>query len=143
MQSKHRGAHSELVACAWLLERGYEVYRNISPHGLGDLVVVKDGQMLRIDVKTCAEGRKTRLKTWQTSQNIAAQYVFSDGKCELDLNPGHTVLRGVDCPNCGRHFMQNRGHQKFCSGLCGDNFKNRRYRANGLGVFSAKQEKKV
>ena len=27
---KHKGAHAELVATAWLLEQGYEVFRNVS-----------------------------------------------------------------------------------------------------------------
>jgi hypothetical protein len=26
MESKHKGARSELIACAWLLEQGYEVF---------------------------------------------------------------------------------------------------------------------
>ena len=30
MEKKHKGAHSELIACAYLLHEGYEVFRNVS-----------------------------------------------------------------------------------------------------------------
>lgn len=52
METKHKGAHSELAACVWLLEQGYEVFRNVSQHGTTDVVVVKYDLFLRIDVKT-------------------------------------------------------------------------------------------
>ena len=38
MEKKHRGAWAELVACGWLLKEGYEVYRNVSPHGVCDIL---------------------------------------------------------------------------------------------------------
>jgi Holliday junction resolvase-like predicted endonuclease len=41
MDSKHKGAHSELVACAWLLRQGYEVFRNISDRGIIDIIAIK------------------------------------------------------------------------------------------------------
>jgi hypothetical protein len=41
---KHKGARSELVACAWLLCQGYEVFRNVSQHGLMDIIAIKDGE---------------------------------------------------------------------------------------------------
>ncbi len=35
------------VGCAWLLLRqGYEVYRNVSQHGLFDMIAIKDGKPL-------------------------------------------------------------------------------------------------
>lgn len=52
MDTKHRGAHSELAACVWLLEQGYEVFRNISQHGSTDIVAIKYDCVVRIDVKT-------------------------------------------------------------------------------------------
>lgn len=50
---KHRGALSELRACVWLLEQGYEVFRNVSDCGPIDLMAVKGTEAIRIDVKTC------------------------------------------------------------------------------------------
>lgn len=51
--SKHRGAAGELAACAWLLERGFEVFRNVSSAGPADLVAwhVESGSVYLIDVK--------------------------------------------------------------------------------------------
>lgn len=54
MNKKHKGARSELRAAAWLLTRGYEVFRNVSQHGPVDLVALdlKADVMMKIDVKT-------------------------------------------------------------------------------------------
>jgi hypothetical protein len=34
------------VGCACLLRQGYEVYRNVSRHGLIDMIAIKDGKPL-------------------------------------------------------------------------------------------------
>lgn len=56
MDSKHKGARSELVATVWLLERGYEVFRNVSQHGIIDLIArdPETGEIRLFDVKTVA-----------------------------------------------------------------------------------------
>lgn len=46
------GAISELVICCDLLRRGYEVFRSVSPSCSCDLAVLKDGKLLRIEVKS-------------------------------------------------------------------------------------------
>jgi Holliday junction resolvase-like predicted endonuclease len=48
------GAHAELIASAWLLKQGYEVFRNVSPDGEADLVVFcpNTRELKRVDVKT-------------------------------------------------------------------------------------------
>lgn len=51
--SKHLGAMSELRACLWLTEQGYEVFRNVSGHGIADIVAWRIGAApVPIDVKT-------------------------------------------------------------------------------------------
>ncbi len=52
LQHKHKQAHSELAACAWLLRHGFEVFVNVSQYGLADLIAYRDGRSYRIDVKT-------------------------------------------------------------------------------------------
>jgi hypothetical protein len=37
MHAKHMGAWAEMQACTWLLGQGFEVYRNVSPHGFADI----------------------------------------------------------------------------------------------------------
>lgn len=54
MHTCHTGAVSELVASAWLLKLGYEVFRNVSGGGPGDLAIwnpLNDERHI-IDVKT-------------------------------------------------------------------------------------------
>lgn len=36
---KHTGAISEHKATVWLMQQGYEVFRNVSPHGKYDIIV--------------------------------------------------------------------------------------------------------
>ena len=53
MDAKHRGARAELIGAAWLLARGYEVFRNVSDKGDVDLVGIKpNGDVELFDVKT-------------------------------------------------------------------------------------------
>lgn len=54
MDKKHRGAEAELIACQHLLNAGFEVFRNISAHGLADLIAWSPvtGDVIIYDVKT-------------------------------------------------------------------------------------------
>lgn len=48
-----RGAASEMLACAYLLERGYHVFRAISATCPVDLIAYRDGEApIRVEVKT-------------------------------------------------------------------------------------------
>jgi hypothetical protein len=46
------GAVSELLASADLLRRGYDVFRAVSPQCPCDLVAMRDGVCLRVEVRT-------------------------------------------------------------------------------------------
>ena len=49
-----RGAVGELSVTVDLLRRNYEVFRNVSQHGSCDLIAMKGGKVLRVEVKsTC------------------------------------------------------------------------------------------
>jgi Holliday junction resolvase-like predicted endonuclease len=54
MNPKHRGALSELKATVWLLEQGYEVFTNVSPHGDADIIIrdPNTGELSAVDVTT-------------------------------------------------------------------------------------------
>lgn len=56
MNKKHKGACAELRAAAWLLEQGYEVFRNVSGFGEIDIVAVKAGIARFFDVKAGYRG---------------------------------------------------------------------------------------
>jgi hypothetical protein len=46
------GAASELMVCANLLSRGWYVFRSVSPTAPCDLVAMKYGSLIRVEVKT-------------------------------------------------------------------------------------------
>ncbi|HEY5411108.1 MAG TPA: hypothetical protein VIJ94_10325 [Caulobacteraceae bacterium] len=70
---KHKGAVSELLATAWLLDRGYEVFRNVSQHGPADLVGWRPGEPPELfDVKTVT---MVRSPTGRIYANVSAPAV--------------------------------------------------------------------
>ena len=74
--SKHLGALAELMACEWLMRQGYEVFRNISSHGLADYVAWRPGETPRlIDVKSNFAGKPT---TAQQAAGVEILYVDRD-----------------------------------------------------------------
>ena len=57
---KHYGALAEIMACEWLIRQGYDLFRNISQHGLADFVAWRVGEApVLIDVKGFAIKRGT------------------------------------------------------------------------------------
>lgn len=54
LSSATSGAIAELQAATWLMERGLEVFRNVSPAGAADIIVrePQTGKMLPVDVKS-------------------------------------------------------------------------------------------
>ena len=83
VMKKHRGALSELRACAWLLEQGYEVFRNVSDRGCIDVVALKDGETFYFDVKGSPNGIETRLTPEQDRAGILPLYVNASA-CWID-----------------------------------------------------------
>jgi hypothetical protein len=51
------GARSELCATCDLMSKGYEVFRALSPSSSCDLVIIKNGGMRRVEVRTAIVGR--------------------------------------------------------------------------------------
>lgn len=56
VRAEHKGTHSELLASCWLIKEGYLVFRNLSEHGIYDLVIYdeQDNSFKGIDVKTAS-----------------------------------------------------------------------------------------
>ena len=55
------GAISELRVAADLMIKGFEVFRAMSPAAICDLLVLKNGNLLRVEVKTGFRGRLGKL----------------------------------------------------------------------------------
>lgn len=50
--SSRKGDLAEYYAVTWLWDQGYEVFRNAGCTGMADLIALKDGKTMLIDVKT-------------------------------------------------------------------------------------------
>ena len=77
------GDISELKAVVWLLEQGYEVFRNVGCTGPIDIVAIKDGITTLIDVKTLKFGRsgfcfRHKKMDKQIAQGIKTLWVYKD-----------------------------------------------------------------
>jgi Holliday junction resolvase-like predicted endonuclease len=115
---KHAGAKNELLACTYLLEHGFEVFRNVSQHGTADLVAVKAGEILLIDVKARQVNRqghqcRTLLTERQREEGVVVMDVFSDGRCVLDRVPP-APLAPTPCVMCGKQFPATQTVQRRC-----------------------------
>lgn len=69
------GAVSELLVCADLLRRGFEVFRAVCPACSCDLAVLKDGILQRVEVKT------------------GSRYIKVDGTVMHTYGKGHAGIR--------------------------------------------------
>ena len=130
-RNKHRGAISELRATTFLLEQGFEVFRNISQHGSIDIIAIsKDGTLLKIDVKTASSKTYTRvidgqiiedfsflpLSKAQISAGIIPLYIMPDGSVRWEpiVKPFRVIAGGAFNKSILRHepnpkFIGNSG----------------------------------
>lgn len=121
MHQKHKGARSELLACAWLLERGYEVFRNISPHGPIDLVAIKDGKdIFYFDVKSTPPTKHMEyyyapLTELQQKLRVKPIFVCENGSIFIDPPPTPTKTR--HCKHCNTEFIIESA-KIYCSIKC-------------------------
>lgn len=95
LPQKHKGGHSELVACAWLLGNGYEVFRNVSQHGAIDVVAICDGVIRLFNVKS------SRSSCYWTPDAAAVALEFivvENGVCTIVALPEHRDNSGPPMP---------------------------------------------
>jgi type 1 fimbriae regulatory protein FimB/type 1 fimbriae regulatory protein FimE len=87
---KHRGAQSELIASAWLLEQGYEVYRNVSAVGLADLCVynVATKEWFLVDVKTGITAQSTEEQRTHKVRFLGVEVTETGFTCGWIDSPG-------------------------------------------------------
>lgn len=125
MDKKHKGAASELVAAAWLLTQGYEVFRNVSPHGLIDIVGIKEGMVEYFDVRSAnKQGEANRLSDEAVEKNVKMLAVYRDNHCEI-VPP--KIKPKLFCKQCGKSLTGRRS--VFCSTFCDGRFWREQYNA--------------
>lgn len=125
MDRKHRGTRAELLAITFLLKEGYEVFRNVSPHGLIDIVAIKGGVSAHFDVKTAQitpDGGKrltARLSLGQVSTGVKCINVYDDDVVVIDWNPQASFKHeNRECSMCGHTFRQTNARHLFCTPKC-------------------------
>lgn len=130
---KHRGARSELIASTYLLDQGYEVFRNVSSHGLGDLVGWQGGHFTLFDVKTSADNRRLTLAPEQVAAGVKRLNVYPDGSCEIvEASPSSNIIQ--PCAGCSREFRPRNAANVFCGPKCLGQDKRNRRRATKIAL---------
>jgi hypothetical protein len=127
IKPKHRGARNELAAICWLLEQGYDVYRNVSQHGIIDVIAIKDGETLFLDVKSAFA---LRASEEQISNNV--KWLVCAGNEFTIVNPepkGTSVL----CKSCGKTIPTTGMRRSWCSQGCKNDAEKRMYREQKNG----------
>ena len=83
------GTIGELLVCSDLLKRGFEVFRSVNWHSSCDLLITKDGQILRMEVKTAR-----RLSNGQVTfpvSNVKKKLADHFALVVHEANGNHTV----------------------------------------------------
>jgi len=65
------------MAANWLWSQGYEVFENISHIGPIDLIALKDGTIIKIDVKVINSKYKDDLRS-DVQKELDVKYLFVD-----------------------------------------------------------------
>jgi len=123
LKPKHRGAATELRAVLWLLDKGYEVFRNVSQHGAIDLIAVRNSETLLLDVRTAV----TNQPQWQPKASPEQTELGVKFLISTDGNFAIVEPRPPEPPKvCARHGCgktitnPRRVTQRFCSSRCHD-----------------------
>lgn len=123
------GAKCELVACAWLLELGYQVFRNVAPSGNIDLVAIRDNEVIYIDVAkvpylkskddSIVYGRAKTKEERAKRNGIKVLYV--DGNNCFFMSDDFGIER--TCSVCLKKFIGNLSNTTYCKKECRDSGK--------------------
>ena len=93
MNRNRKGDFAEFYAVTWLWDNGYEVFLNAGCTGAVDMIAMKDGETVLVDVKTAVynaeRGRSTQRRV-RTEEQKKLGVVF------LTFNPDTRQLRWVD-----------------------------------------------
>lgn len=91
------GAAAELLAAAALIAAGFLVFRNVAPTGSADLIALKNGHAIPVDVKTATLDTKKRarrsLPTWVTRGASPSQ--LGEGIVLIHVYDGHVDISPV------------------------------------------------
>lgn len=123
------GAMCELIASAWLLKNGYEVFKNVSPTGKADLIALKNGNTILIDVTKSnkyyhKDGKisfsRNSIKEKKCNKlNIKVLYVSED---DCFFAKEYEPEKILHCEECNKEFLNTNNKTRFCSKKCRDTY---------------------
>lgn len=119
VERRHRGALNELAVAAWLLEQGYEVFRNVSPHGPVDIVGMKGGEIFLFDVKgvsTLAQNDLSYLNYRTEEQIKMGVKIIARDPCGIRIIEEKEAKERPPCAQCGKIITGWK--KKYCSREC-------------------------
>ena len=117
---KHLGSRNELIATTWLLDQGYEVFRNVSRHGEINIIATRGTEFLLLDVKTGGLDGVSKydgLSTAQVQRGVKRLNVYDDGTCKIVEPRARPITVRRTCPYCDRSFEAKR-RALYCSPKC-------------------------
>jgi hypothetical protein len=130
------GAVSELLASAFLLKQGYEVFRNVAPDGCADIVAFNKERLRKIDVKTTRLNNEGKIQLIPKAQDVGKQngveilYVLSEKEIYFaeDIDDNYNNTNQKKCPNCLNDFIAKSRKNRFCKKICADIYFRNKYK---------------
>lgn len=126
------GAVAELIAAAWLIRQGFQVFRNLCPTGPIDIVAVDDaGSSHFFDVKAWDHdiNDKTKWRAVSPEQALLGVRLIKvnvkEGECAFqEETRTKGELTDASCAHCGNSFRYERKNleRKFCHAKCAKSF---------------------
>jgi hypothetical protein len=103
------------MASTWLLRQGYEVFRNVSPHGIADMVAWKPGEppimveVRKLSLHVAKDGKSCSVGGRRTyGPGVFVLHVDTEtGKCGFDLE---ALVAGL-----GYRLRPSRTYTLFCN----------------------------
>lgn len=78
LNTSDKGTRHELVVCVDLMAKGYEMYKAMSPGASCDLIAVKGGKIIRVEVATATgylrDGRIAHSHLYDAKRNKTNRY---------------------------------------------------------------------
>jgi hypothetical protein len=110
---KHKGAANEMAAILWLLNQGYDVFRNVSQHGAIDLIAIRDNEALRLDVKSAMSAARQVSKE---QRELGVKLLLPKADSFEITDPPDPIVERV-C-RCGKRFIPRRRNTQYCGRAC-------------------------
>ncbi len=125
MNTSKKGAVAEYMAANWLLSKGYEVFKNLTPTGKVDIIAWKGEEMHLIDVALCSRSKRTGGYS-DNKKGVAESNAHLGIKILCVLDTGDCVWRDdlfksfpdKKCHQCGNTFTPTKGNEVVCGDNC-------------------------